>query len=541
MRSSLPAPLAADIEARTAAWDLARGTERLWRRDAALWTGREEGKWLGWLDVVTRQLASFHRLFALRREATRSDLSHVAVLGMGGSSLCPYVLARSFGPQSGWPSLVVLDSTDPGQIAALEASLDLERTLFVVSSKSGSTLEPNILRDYFLARAPRADRFIAVTDPGSQLEQHSRAAGFRDVLYGDPTIGGRFSALSAFGLVPAALMGLDVELLLARAAGAMERCGPAAKAAGNPGVQLGLAMGAAALRGMDKLTIVATPAIADVGAWLEQLVAESTGKLGKAVIPVDGEDLAGPEVYGEDRLFVYLRLDPFADEGQDAAVAALERAGKPVLRLTLRDRYDLGAQFFLWEFATAVAGAVLGINPFDQPDVEASKEATRRLMSQVESSGSLPAESLPGPGPELAEALRAHLGRLGAGDYFALQAYLPMGARSSAALQRIRHRVRDARGVATTLGFGPRFLHSTGQAHKGGPNSGVFLQITADPARDLPVPGRGYTFGLVEAAQARGDYAVLAQRGRRVLRVHLGADLPAQLAALDAATLQALA
>jgi len=538
--STLPADLAADVQARLQAWDRSGATQRLWRRDASLWTGADEARWLGWLDVVPRQQAAFHRLHALRRAAARSNWSHVALLGMGGSSLCPYVLARSFGWQSGWPRLSVLDSTDPVQIAAFEAALDLEHTLFVVSSKSGSTLEPNILRDYFLERSGRPESFIAITDPGSDLERRSRDAGFRDVVHGEPAIGGRFSALSAFGLVPAALMGLDVELLLARAEDMMERCGPRVETEVNPGVVLGVAMGAAALAGMDKLTIVASPLIADLGAWLEQLIAESTGKQGKAIIPVDGEDVAGSGAYGGDRLFVYLRLDPYPDVAQDAAIEALERSGRAVLRLSLRDRYDIGSQFFLWEFATAVAGAVLGINPFDQPDVEASKVETRRLMSEVEATGKLDPETLPGPGPELAAALRAHLGLLAPGDYFAIQAYLPMGEGSTAALQRIRHRVRDARRVATTLGFGPRFLHSTGQAHKGGPNTGVFLQITAEAARDLPVPGRGYTFGLVEAAQARGDYAVLAQRGRRVLRVHLGADLPAQLAALDATTLQAL-
>ena len=540
LRSILPEALARDVRERVGAWDRSGATPRLWRRDPYLWTGHDESRWLGWLDVVPRQQAAFHRLYALRRTAARSDWSNVAVLGMGGSSLCPYVLARSFGRQAGWPRLSVLDSTDPVQIAAFEAALDLDRTLFVVSSKSGSTLEPNILRDYFLERSGRPDRFIAITDPGSDLERRSRDSRFLDVVHGEPAIGGRFSALSAFGLAPAALMGLDVELLLARAEDMMERCGPRVETEANPGVALGVTMGVAALGGMDKLTIVASPLVADLGAWLEQLVAESTGKQGKAIIPVDGELVAGSGAYGSDRLFVYLRLDPYPDATQDAAVLALERAGRPVLRLSLRDRYDLGAQFFLWEFATAVAGSVLGINPFDQPDVEASKVETRRLMAEVEATGKLAPETLPGPGPELAKALRAHLGLLAAGDYFALQAYLPMGEGSMAALQRVRHRVRDARRVATTLGFGPRFLHSTGQAHKGGPNTGVFLQITAEAARDLPVPGRGYTFGLVEAAQARGDYAVLAQRGRRVLRVHLGADLPAQLAALDATTLQAL-
>jgi transaldolase/glucose-6-phosphate isomerase len=529
------------VQERVVAWERTAATRRLWRRDAALWTGGEEARWMGWLDIVPRELAAFHRYFALRRGAARSGWSDVVLLGMGGSSLCPHVLARSFGQQPGWPRLSVLDSTDPAQVAAVEDAVDPERTLFVVASKSGSTLEPNILCDYFLERSGRADRFIAITDPGSDLERRSRESGFRDVVRGEPSVGGRYSALSAFGLAPAALMGLDIELLLARAAAMVDRCGPRVEGPPNPGVLLGLTLGAAALRGLDKLTVIATPTIAEFGSWLEQLVAESTGKVGKAIIPVDGEQVGAGDVYGGDRLFVYVRLDPYADAAQDAAVLALERAGRPVVRLSLRDRYDLGAQFYLWEFATAVAGSVLGINPFDQPDVEASKAETRRLMGEVERTGGLPPEALPGPGPDLAAALRAHLARLGIGDYFALLAYLPMDGVATGALQRMRHRVRDKWRVATTLGFGPRFLHSTGQAHKGGPNTGVFLQITADAAQDLPVPGRAYTFGLVEAAQARGDYAVLAQRGRRVFRVHLGADLSAQLAALDSAILHAVA
>jgi transaldolase/glucose-6-phosphate isomerase len=537
--------LQTSIEQRLRAWDEANGTRRLWSLDASLWTGREEYQWLGWLDAPLQTAAALGPIEAIAEDAGRG-CRRVAVLGMGGSSLCPFVLAESFGPQRNAPQLHVLDSTDPAQVRALEAALDLPHAWFVVASKSGSTLEPNLMRDYFLARMREAvgeehaaQHFLAITDPGSQLEAKARADGFRAVFLGEPTIGGRYSALSPFGIVPAALMGLDAGLLLRRAQAMATACrhDPAAE---NPGVRLGVTLGTAALAGRDKLTVVASPAIATLGAWLEQLVAESTGKGGKAIIPVDGEPLAAPRAYGGDRVFAYLRLEDAPDAAQDRAVAALERAGHPVIRLALEDRYDLAAQFFLWEFATAVAGAVIGVNPFDQPDVEAAKVETRRLMEEVEREGTLPADDAVRPGRALEPALRSLVGTLRPGDYFAVLAYLAMDAANVAALGRIRRAVRDRRRVATTVGFGPRFLHSTGQAHKGGPNTGVFLQLTADAAPDLPVPGRRYTFGLVEAAQARGDAAVLAQRGRRILRVHLGADVTAGLAAVEAAAVAAL-
>jgi len=537
--------LTTDIALRLQAWDAANATRRLWSLDATLWTGHEEYQWLGWLDAPVQTAAGLAPIEALAEEAA-SGCRHVAVLGMGGSSLCPFVLAESFGPQKDAPQLHVLDSTDPAQVRTLEASLDLERTWFVVASKSGSTLEPNLMRDHFLARMREvageehaAPHFIAITDPGSHLDEQARADGFRAVVLGEPTIGGRFSALSVFGITPAALMGLDAGLLLRRAQAMAAECRHE-HAAENPGVRLGVTLGAAALAGRDKLTVVASPGIATLGAWLEQLVAESTGKQGKAIIPVDGEPLGAPGVYGSDRIFAYLRLEEAPDAAQDAALAAFEAAGHPVVRLTLADRYDLGAQFFLWEFATAVAGALLGINPFDQPDVEAAKVEARRLMEEVESTGTLPPDDAVRPGPALAGAVRDLLRRLRDGDYFAVLAYLEMRDEHAVVLERMRRRVRDARRVATTVGFGPRFLHSTGQAHKGGPDTGVFLQLTAEPAQDLPVPGRRYTFGLVEAAQARGDAAVLAQRGRRILRVHLGPDVAAGLEALDDAVAEAL-
>ena len=532
-------PLGDAIAERLATWERERGTARLWAKDASLWTGGDEARWLGWLDTAWRQRAALGTYRALQADL-RGHASHVVVLGMGGSSLCPDVLAGSFGPQAGWPQLHVLDSTDPVQIAALESRLELPRTRFIVASKYGSTLEPNLMRDYFLDRAREGSRFIAITDPASQLERQAKADGFGSIILGEPEIGGRFSALSPFGMVPAAAMGLNVEVLLARAEAAAQACRVQTAAGDNPGVVLGVTLAVAAEQGRDKLTIIASPGVAGLGAWLEQLVAESTGKQGRGIVPVDREPVAAPDRYGEDRLFAYVRLEEASDPAQDRAVEALEQTGHPVLRLAMRDRSDLAQQFFLWEFATAVAGAVLRINPFDQPDVEAAKVEARRLMDEVERTGALPPEALPRSGEGLVPFLRAQFARIVTRDYFAVLAYLPMHDASAAALQRIRTAVCDARRVATTVGFGPRFLHSTGQLHKGGPNSGVFLQLTADPARDLPVPGRGYTFGTVEAAQARGDAAVLEARGRRVIRVHLGTDLDRDLAALDAAVHAAL-
>jgi transaldolase/glucose-6-phosphate isomerase len=405
-------------------------------------------------------------------------------------------------------------------------------------------------------------RFLAITDPGSKMQQVAERDGFRHVFFGWPSIGGRYSALSDFGLVPAAIMGVDVAKLLDRAEEMVCACMPSVPVAENPGVVLGTIIGIAAGRfGRDKLTIVASPAISDLGAWLEQLIGESTGKEGRGVIPIDREALGPPDVYGSDRLFVYLRLQPAPDAGQDTSVEALERAGHPVIRIALDGPYDLGEEFFRWEFATAVAGSLLDVHPFDQPDVEASKIATRRLTTEYEAKGALPAETplFSGDGialftdeknaaalnaaaagdRTLAGYFRAHLNRIREGDYFALLAYIEMNAGHERALQAVRLRVRDAKHVATCLQFGPRFLHSTGQAYKGGPNTGVFLQVTCDDSADVVVPGQKYTFGVVKAAQARGDFQVLAERDRRALRVHLG-DAERGLATLQEAMRAAL-
>jgi len=561
---TLPAALEADVARKLQELQARGGTRALWAKDASFWSGRDEASWLGWVDLAAQQLSDMAPLAALRAEVEAEKLDHAVLLGMGGSSLCPEVLRETFGRIAGFPELRVLDSTDPAQVGAVAGDVDPARTLFVVSSKSGSTLEPNIFKAYCFDRAQKAlgggagKRFVAVTDPGSNLEKEAKADGFRHIFPGIKSVGGRYSALSHFGMVPAAVLGLDLQRFLGEAQRMTAACAPGVPAAENPGLVLGTVLGTAATQGLDKLTLVVSSGVYDLGAWLEQLIAESTGKEGKAIIPVDRERLAAPDAYGTDRLFAYVRLASGPDAAQDAAVAALEKAGKPVVRIDVPDLYALAGQFFLWEVATAVAGGVLKINPFDQPDVEASKVATRALTDEYEKAGHLPAESpfFEGGGIKLfADAantaaiqgatlgarLRSHFARLKDGDYFALLAYLPMTAENEKALQVARHAVRDARKVATCLGFGPRFLHSTGQAYKGGPDSGVFLQLTCDDAADLPVPGKSYTFGVVKSAQARGDFQVLADRGRRALRVHLGRDVAAGLRSLGEALKEAVA
>lgn len=569
LKTSLPESLASTVKATIADWQSGGKMQRLWQRDATLWTGSDEANWLGWLDIVDEQIAQHDQLAKVAKEVQTRGFQHVLLLGMGGSSLCPEVLRLTFGRTMHFPTLHVLDSTDPAQVKAFEHLIDIPKTLFIVSSKSGSTLEPNIFKQYFFERTRQAagavkvgSQFIAITDPGSKMQQVAEADRFLHVFFGRPSIGGRYSALSNFGMVPAAVMGLDTKKFLARAAEMVRACGAAATVDENPGAVLGIILGSAANAGRDKVTIITSPGISDLGAWLEQLLAESTGKVGKGIIPVDRETLTTPEVYGSDRVFVYVRLESGAAADQDAKVAAIEKAGHPVVRISMADIYDLGAEFFRWEIATAVAGSIIHINAFNQPDVEASKIATRELTSAYEKTGSLPAEKpvVEDGGiklftddknaAELAKAassdkslvgyLKAHLGRIKAGDYFAVLGYIQMNAEHEQSLQALRHSVRDTKRVATCLGFGPRFLHSTGQAYKGGPNSGVFLQITCDDSVELPVPGQKYTFGIVKAAQARGDFQVLADRGRRALRVHLGSNLKAGLATLQAAVQKAL-
>jgi len=568
IRVSLPPELTEAVEAALTDWQDNQKAERLWARDASLWTNNGEDKWLGWLDVVHEQQKTIARFRNFAAEVRDEGFTHALLLGMGGSSLCPEVLRKSFGIIDSHPDLHVLDSTDSQQIRSRERTIDIPKTLFFVSSKSGTTLEPNIFKQYFFQRANEVvgetdagSHFVAITDPGSKLRQEAEHDRFRKIFLGDPSIGGRYSALSDFGMAPAAAMGIDVAKFLGSADEMVRACGADVAPKNNPGVILGAILGTAHNQGRDKITIITSPGIYDLGAWLEQLIAESTGKNGKGLIPVDSESIGAPEVYGDDRLFVYLRLESAPDAAEDAAIADLQQSGQPMVIISVADVYDLGQEFFRWEFATAVAGSIIGINPFDQPDVEASKLATKKLTEEYERTGSLPKEvpffeadgiklfadeknlndlNLFAGKSSLLGYLKAHLDRLKPSGYFALLAYIQMNDEYEELLQIARHAVRDQKRVATCLGFGPRFLHSTGQAYKGGPNTGVFLQVTCDDESDLPVPNQKYTFGLVKAAQARGDFEVLAEHGRRVLRVHLGADVTKGLRTLEDIIRQAL-
>ncbi|PYF01711.1 transaldolase [Rhodopseudomonas faecalis] len=539
---------------------------RLWARDAAVWTGSDEAKWLGWLDSAAAAKAKQRDYQELASWVQQRGFTDAVVLGMGGSSLGPEVLAQTFAPRAGFPKLHVLDSTDPAQVRAIRNAVTLPTTLFIVSSKSGGTTEPNVMKAYFYDEVSKAvgadkagDHFLAVTDPGSSMEKVAQQQRFARIVHGEPTIGGRYSVLSPFGLVPAAVAGIDVGRFLDAALTMVRGCGGDVPPAQNPTVQLGLALGLAGRAGRDKVTMLCSPAVADFGAWAEQLIAESTGKDGKGLIPIDGEPLGDIARYGDDRFFIDLRTAGEADRNADK-LAALQQAGHPVARIVLNSAEDIGQEFFRFELATAVAGAVLGINPFDQPDVESTKIKTRELIAAFEQSGALPAEAAvfssaeldlftdaanaaalraAGAQDDLVSWLKAHLGRAGSGDYLALLAYIERNAAHIEALQSMRLALRDALGIATCAEFGPRFLHSTGQAYKGGPNSGVFLQITHDAA-DLAVPGQAASFGIIKAAQARGDFNVLTERGRRALRVHLKGELGSGLAALGAALTKAL-
>ncbi|QWG14330.1 bifunctional transaldolase/phosoglucose isomerase [Bradyrhizobium sediminis] len=554
------------VEKATEDWRASANIRRLWHKDKSVWTGTDEHKWLGWLDSAAAADIANYEDYAQRVKG--QNFTDTVVLGMGGSSLGPEVLAEAFAKKAGFPKLHVLDSTDPAQVRTLQASVDLASTLFIVSSKSGGTTEPNVMKDYFFAQVSKtigADkaghRFIAVTDPGSSLEKVAVKQGFARIFHGDPTIGGRYSVLSPFGLVPAATAGIDVSALIRHALAMVRSCGPDVPPHENPGVQLGLAMGLAGLEGRDKVTILSSPKIADFGAWAEQLIAESTGKDGKGLIPIDGEPLGDPSLYGNDRFFIDLRTEAENDAAHDDKLAALEAADHPVVRIVMKSIDHIGQEFFRFELATAVAGAVLGINPFNQPDVEDAKVKTRELTAAFEKSGSLPAEKpvmssaqadlytdeknaadlrRAGADGDLGSWLKAHLARAGADDYMALLAYIERCPAHIGSLQAMRLKVHDRRHLATCAEFGPRFLHSTGQAYKGGPDSGVFLQITSDDDRDLAVPGQKASFGVIKAAQARGDFDVLTERGRRALRVHLKGDLAAGLNMLDAAIQDAL-
>jgi transaldolase/glucose-6-phosphate isomerase len=565
---ALGASLSKAVEAGSEEWRASGRIRRLWQHDKSIWTGTDEDKWLGWLNSVSAEKNKLKDYQDFAKWVKQQGFTDAVVLGMGGSSLGPEVIAETFGQKPGFPKLHVLDSTDPAQVRAMGNAVDMAKTLFIVSSKSGGTTEPNVMKDYFFAQMSKAvgadkagGHFVAVTDPGSSLEKVAKSQGFARIFHGDPTIGGRYSVLSPFGLVPSAAAGIDLAKFLDLTLAMVRSCGPDVPPHENPGVQLGLAMGIAGREGRDKITILSSGKIADFGAWTEQLIAESTGKDGNGLIPIDGEPLGDPGIYGRDRFFIDLRTEGESDGSHDGKLDALEKGGHPVVRIVMKSVEHIGQEFFRFEIATAVAGAVLGINPFNQPDVEAAKIKTRELTASFEKTGALPAEKpvistneadlytddknagalrKAGADGGLGSWLKAHLGRSGGGDYVALLAYIERDPAHIDTLQHMRLAVREKRHVATCAEFGPRFLHSTGQAYKGGPDSGVFLQITADDAEDLAVPGQKASFGVIKAAQARGDFDVLTERGRRALRVHLKGDLKSGLKMLDAAISEAL-
>ncbi len=548
-------PLEAKVAERLALWEEERVADRLWARDGTLWSASgkdpdEVAGWLGWLDLPDEMGGRVDELEHLARDVRADGYTRAAVLGMGGSSLAPELFSRAFGEPG--MELRILDSTHPDAVRGFREWAQSARTLFCVSSKSGSTTEPNAFHAAMSDFAPALD-FVAITDPGSSLADLARAQEFRAIVDGRPDVGGRYSALSAFGLLPAALAGIDLGRLLASADSMAEACRRPARA--NPGLRLGAWMGEAARYGRDKLTVLTSPRLVSFGDWAEQLIAESTGKAGLGIVPIVGEPLRDAPDYADDRCFVLISTAQEHDTERESLSAAVKGLGHPVTRIDLEDAYALGGEFLRWEVATAAAGVVLGVDPFDQPNVQESKDATRRLLDAYGRDGSLPA-----PAPSVAEpgvaafadvavlgdepvtvdgALRALLETATAGDYCAILAYLPRDPDIDAALQEVRGSIGREIGLATALGFGPRFLHSTGQLYKGGPPTGIYLQITAEPRRDLPIPGWEETFGTLISAQALGDLESLQQRGRRVLRLHFGQpeDVPGQLGSLMARAL----
>ena len=542
---------------------------RIWARDPALWHDAPAHQAiirnaLGWLTVSEQQTRHVSQLRAFADEVKTAGFTHVLLLGMGGSSLCPEVFRMTFGVIHGYPELHVLDSTVPSQVRSFEERVDLEQTLCIVASKSGSTTEPLVFQKYFFERMRRikgdraGENFIAITDPGSLLESLAGELRFRAIFPGTPDIGGRYAALSNFGTVPAAAMGVNVEVLLRQAERMRQRCDSTVPVADNPGITLGAVLGTLAKAGRDKVTFIISPAVSDLGAWLEQLIAESTGKEGIGLIPVDDEPLGGADVYGDDRVFVYIRYADGAVPEQEAIVDALQSAGHPVVRIECASLLNLGQEFFRWEMATATSGSLLGVNAFDQPNVQESKEFTKFYLEEFKKDGRLPEDSpvmtdgdvrlfTDGANRQalkdassLVRAVAAHLSRVGTGDYVAINAYLERTPVVHEAFRRIRALIRDTKRVATTLGYGPRFLHSTGQLHKGGPDSGVFLQVTADHPEDLDIPGEPYSFGTLVTAQALGDMKSLCTRNRRVIRIHLGCDAEAGVGRILKAVEEAL-
>jgi transaldolase/glucose-6-phosphate isomerase len=540
--------------------------ERFWKKEAAVWSDNADDQKiinnaLGWLTVTDLMQGRVKELKAFAEEIHAAGFKHAVVLGMGGSSLCPEVLRRTFGKQMDYPELLVLDSTVPAAVLHIDAQIDPKKTLFIVASKSGTTTEPQMFYHYYYEKVKQllgdkaGQNFIAITDPGTQMEGDAKRDNFRKIFLNMADIGGRYSALSYFGMVPFAVMGGDVESLLRHAKAAMDAC-LNKDVANNPGAKIGAILGALARKGRDKVTFITPAPVDSLGLWIEQLIAESTGKHGKGIVPIAGESLGNPKVYGDDRIFVYIGVTGSNGANYEAQLQALEQAGHPVLHHVLNGPLDLGEEFFLWEFATPIAGALIGINPFDQPNVQESKDNTKRILKEYVETGKISQlpevtsangvsvltddnnrKQLNGAStPET--AIAAHLARIQKGDYFAITQYIAETPEIESLIQQIRTGVRDKVCVATTTGYGPRFLHSTGQLHKGGPGSGVFLQIIASDKQDVPLPGEKFGFGVLKQAQALGDFESLSKRERRAIRVDLGSDIVGGLKKILAAVQQ---
>ena len=507
----------AELDAEGVVARIRAGDYRVWRESPTEIVDR-----LGWMTVIGEMQERIGELTAFAEGVRAAGYRYVVLLGMGGSSLGPEVLRRAGIARQGFPQLLLLDSTLPSWVQAVERVIDPAETLFLVSSKSGSSIEPNSLyahfREVVAARkgAAAGENFAAITDPGTVLEKLGREQGFRQVFLNPPEVGGRYSVLSGFGLVPAALMGLDLGKLLGRAAAMRERCDVDC-AADNPGAWLGTVLGVLTKAGRDKLTLLASPGVAGFSLWVEQMLAEGLGKEGSGIIPVAGEPALPPQGYGSDRFFVYLRLDKDDNAALDDRVEGLAAAGYPVVRLDMTDGYDLGAEFYRWEYATAIAGRLLNLHPFDQPDVQSAKDMTDLVLERYLAQGVWPAE-------ESAGSISDLLGQAAAGDYLAILAYLPDRPEIGESIDRIRRKVGERYGIAATAGFGPRYLHSTGQLHKGGPNTGLFVQLTADHEGEIAIPGQPYNLNALADAQAAGDLQALRNRGRRAIRIHLGVD-----------------
>ena len=536
---------------------------RLWAKDRTIWRQGPKTKELvnrlGWLDIASRMMPHVDEVAAFAEDVKQAGFEHAVLLGMGGSSLSPEVSKLTFGVENGYPDLIVLDSTMPESVLKVRDTINPDKTLFIVAMKSGSTVETNSCYRFFYEQVRTGDNFVAITDPGTPLQAEAQAKSFRKLFLNDPEIGGRYSALSYFGLVPGAIIGVDIRKLLERAQSMADSCKPNVPLVQNPGIVLGALLAHHAIQGRDKLTLILPDEVLSFGYWAEQLVAESTGKVGRGIVPVESEPLAGPDVYDTDRLFAYIRLKGQKDASLDGKVSAIEAAGFPVIRMEMEDVYDLGKEYFRWEMATAAACALLGVNAFDQPNVQESKNITKALLGEYTETGSLPVEDpiisdddislfcdaqtraeldAMKAGTSVESYVKAFLDLYQPANYFALMAFLIPSAESDEALRKIRAALRARYKAATTLGYGPRFLHSTGQLHKGGPNNGIFIQFTADDARDgisvefsaddaeaLGIPAGIYTFGVLKRAQELGDASALMARGRPFLRIHLGSDI----------------